>query len=133
MVSSSSNTRVTWSPRWTVRFFLWAMTLARKSLRALAYASRVMRDCGEILVMVLVRQAVSHAQQGEGVAQFRGRAAAGALEAFLQVMRGELAVGGEVVGLQLGDLADHRAADLERRLVELGLHAPGAGVAGAAL
>src|SRR5919106_518275 len=43
MVSSSSNIRVTCSPRCTVRRFLCSITLARNWARCLAYASSVSR------------------------------------------------------------------------------------------
>src|SRR5258708_33542153 len=136
MVSSSSKTRVACSPRWTVRCFLWAITFARNSLRDFAYASRVKRESRDSLDMAgisLIGKAVSHSQQGDGVFQLGLPGRLHGPESFLDVVGGELAVGGEVVGREIGDLPEHRAPDLQRRGMELLLHAPGAGVPRAAL
>src|SRR5258708_20974707 len=54
-------------------------------------------------------------------------------KALLDVVAGELAVGGEVVGLEFRDLAVDGPADLDRGLVELLLHAPRARVSRASL
>jgi hypothetical protein len=44
MVSSSSNSSVTFGPSASERAFLWAITFARKAPRARAYASSVIRS-----------------------------------------------------------------------------------------
>ena len=53
------------------------------------------------------------------MAQLRLALAVQCAEAFLDVVPGHLAIGGEEIGSELGDLEKHRAADLQRRLVEL--------------
>src|SRR3989442_3764650 len=53
--------------------------------------------------------------------------------ALADVPRGDGAVGGYVIRLRLGHLPEHRPPDLHRVGEVLGLHAPGAVVAGAAL
>src|SRR6185369_16582161 len=75
----------------------------------------------------LVGEAVGHAKEGDGVAELR--AAPGIGQSLVDVVPGHLAVGGEPVGLEFGDLAIDRAADLDRDRMKLLLHAVCAGMA----
>src|SRR6476659_1075419 len=123
MVSSSSKSSVRWSPRCTVRDFLCAMTCVRKSLRALAYASRVIIESRESFG-ISVGEPIGHSQEGDGVAQLGlALAAVEGAEAFLDVVSLHLALGGEEIRRELRHLPEHRAPDLQRDLVEFLLHA----------
>src|SRR4051812_31732205 len=102
-------------PSCTVRGRLCSSTLARNSLRDFAYVSRVIRESRLILSM-LIGEAIGHSQEGQGMAQLCTAFRLRALEPFLDVVAGELAIGCEVVGLEFGDLPHHGPADLERRL-----------------
>src|SRR5690349_12633330 len=124
---------VTCSPRATVRSFLCAMTRARKSLRAFAYASSVISESRAILG-ILVGQSIRHPEQRERMVQLRLlRLVGDRVEPFAQMVPGERTVGCVEVRARFGDLAIHGPADLERGSVEFLLHAPGSGVAGATL
>src|SRR5258707_6878520 len=82
---------------------------------------------------ISIGEAIGHSHEGDGMAQLRLAYCVQRAEAFLDVVRGKLAIGGEEIRRELRDLAEHRAPDLQRGLVELLLHAPGARVPRAAL
>src|SRR6185503_15326578 len=76
-----------------------------------------------------VLDTVGPAQQGKWM-RLDG---AGFAHPLANVARRDRAVGTDVGGARFGHHAEYRAADLHRVLVVLGLHAPGAVMAGAAL
>src|SRR5262249_2140525 len=121
MVSSSSKSSVTCSPRWTVRGLLCASTRVRKSWRVLAYASsvsrlsRVMRGMRlpSVLVMVVsskksFRQTVGDPEQSQRVRLARAGFALRLDNALLDRPAGYRAVRADVVRLAQCHLAEYR-------------------------
>src|SRR5450755_2091359 len=115
------------------------MTLARKSLRALAYASSVIRLSrvmrGISGVPLRLRDigsghidAVRDPQQRQRMRLERVRCRTALRGALLDTLKdrasGDGTVGADVIRLVLSHQTEDRLADLHRRCVVLGLHAP---------
>src|SRR6185436_17326931 len=128
IVSRSSNVQVAFGPSARLRLRLCSITLARNSLRAVEYCSRLIRSWRDRCGGFIASDPVGHAQQLQ-----RMRRLARLLQARLDLMSGHRAVARIEIRTAIDDAAHDRAADLHRHVVVLALDAVGAVVPGAAL
>src|SRR5688572_13479057 len=124
-------------PRRTVRFFLCAITLARKACRSRAYASRVNKLSRPIRPGILALQPVGNPYQRDWMRDHRRLAVERLLgkliDALCNVVARKRAVRAYIVGLHTRHVSEHRPADFHRHRVKLLPRSPHTGMTRATL
>src|SRR5688572_17608076 len=131
IVSWSSNVQVAFGPSATLRLRLCSSTLARKSLRAVEYCSRLIRSL-RVSRGRFMSDSVGHPQELQRMRRFAGSMLRPG-QARFDLVPGHRAIAGIEVGAAVGDAAHDRTADLHRNVAILALHSVSAVVPGAAL
>src|SRR5688500_13972458 len=129
MVSWSSNDQVAFDPMATLRLRLCSITLARKSLRAVEYCSRLIRSLrvrGGRCMVVTRSNSVCHPQQLQRMRRLARPLRSRISHPRLDLVAGHRAVAGIEVRAAVDHPADDRPADLHRHVAILALHAVGA-------
>src|ERR671912_393793 len=110
-------------PRRTVRFFLCAITRARKACRSREYVSRVNKLSRPMRPDIVALKPVGNPYQSDWVSDHRRLAIERLLRKLINslrdVMARKRAIRADIVGLHACHVSEHRPADFHRHRVKL--------------